>query len=526
MFLSAALSARLSTRCRTHTLDLTGIKPSVLGGTELPEDWLVIIIDRLPNLQSLIIHDLSAFDYRSLKAFNMLRTSTGPTSHRPTSSLRLLTASLVGNAVSSALAAALIRFPALVYLDLSSTKAVNKLNFLEQIASINTFPSLEILKLRNIGLTNDGLGKLAVGLGTRVWSLDVRRNQLTDAAVPVLLKHCFLPDDHVFSESYHDEQMQYMGDLGPSDDEVSVVRRLAKSSSLRQHRTGITHLYISDNDLSLDSAKFLIKSWRLTALDLGKFKLGDAAKRLTAEIYQEASAANAFRETVHMQMTNGARLRYLRVDHSFVTGDAFLLEKGISAARDMCSFWPSGNWDFMTRASNEYDKDFPGQGLHTLVLSGLPNNSDKGWITKTLLAFLGKCNKMEKDIRSDPRAIDTEGHPSSILRRLHLEMPESSDYDQLEGTDEGRDFLRAVDLDFSFFQDEESPERDSSSSSRGPTRGPEPLTEEEVYQGDIVARLKTMRKSDPTSWTGRIVILRPLGPAERDSLLSRQYTIF
>ena len=155
MFLKATGSARLSTRCTTHTLDLTRIKPSVLGETVLPEDWLAHIIDNLPGLRSLIIHDLAAFDYRSLRVFNNWSDSVSVL--RSNSSLRLFTASLVVNAVSSSMFGAMEAFPALVYLDFSSTTAVNKLDVLEKISSVNTFPFLEILKLRNIGLSVAGL---------------------------------------------------------------------------------------------------------------------------------------------------------------------------------------------------------------------------------------------------------------------------------------------------------------------------------------------------------------------------------
>lgn len=528
MFVTAAQLARLSTRYRTQILDLTRVKPSVVGETVLPDDWLAIMIDRLPSLHSLIVHDLSAFDHGSLKAFHRFMTLTRLTADRLPSSLRLLTASSVTNAISSSLAHALNCFPALIYLDLSSTRVVNKLNFLEQISSFKTFPALEILKLRNIGLTNYGVWQLAVGLGTRVWSLDIRRNQLSDPAVEILLEYCFLPDDHVFSESYHDEQMQYMGEPGPSDDELSVVRRLAKSkpSRLRQHQAGITHLYISDNDISTLSAQSLIKSWRLTALDVGQLKIAEESRSMVPKIYHDAFAADAFRESLHMQMVDGARLRYLRIDHSFITGDACLLDRGISPIKDGFNFWPSGDLMAARGEAIGYDKNFPGLGLHTLVLAGLPNTSDKGWITKTLLAFLLKCTEMERDIRNDPRALDAEGHPSSILRELHLEMPDIFEHELLGGTVEDLENSRPVDQDFSFFREEES--EDDLLASRALTDEPEAarLTEGNAFKGQIADKLMSLRRVNPTSWTGRVSIVRPLGPEERDSLVPSRYTFF
>ena len=521
MFLKAALSARLSTRCRTHTLDLTRIKPSLLGGTILPLEWLAVIIEKLPSLQCLIIHNLAAFDYRSLRAFTEFVAPTAATAQRLVPSLRLFTASSVANAVSSSLAGALNSFPALLYLDLSSTRAVNNVSFLEHIGSVNTFPSLEILKLRNIGLSNPRLCRLAMALGTRVWSLDVRRNHLTDAAVAVLLQHCFLPDDHINSESYHDEQMEYMSELGPLDDELSVRRRLAKSAPLRRHQAGITHLYISGNDLSLDSAKLLIKSWRLTALDLGDFKLGDQAKLMTPEIYQEALAAHTFRETLHMQMRAGARLRYLRIHHRFVTGDAILLDMGISAAADAWSFWPSANWNFVNHGVLAYDKDFPGLGLHTLVLAGLPSRSERGWINKTLLAFLAKCSEMEMEVRNDPRAIDAAGHPSSILQQLLLEVPQTSDLDQLDKFVPTWEYMSEADEGFSFFNDEPSRGTPSSSSRHQPLAS----NNEDIYTGNIADKLRFLKSMTPLGWSGLVAVIRPLGPEERDSLEPSHYTV-
>ena len=485
----------------------------MVGGTELPTDWLAFIIDRLPSLQSLIIHDLSSFDHIALQALNNILTPLATDARRLTSSLRLLTASLSRNAVSSSLSGALDCLPTLIYLDLSSTSAANDPLFLEHIASATNFPSLEILKLRNIGLGNGGLWWIAVGLGTRVWSLDIRQNRLTDSVVPTLIERCFLPGNHVSHDDYHDEQMDIMSGVGPKDDEFSVVRRLAKSAPLRRHPAGITHLYISDNDLTVESAKLLIRAWRLVALDFGKLKLGERASRDTPQIYRDASAANEFRILLHRQMIDGARLRYLRVDHTFVTGDAWLLDRGINAAEEAWNFWPSGNGDFVD-GKLVYDMNFPGLGFHTLVLVGLPSISAKGWITKTLLAFLSKCSDMEKDIRDDPRAFDVGGHSSSILQELHLETPDSFDSDQPESNLAAPGFLERVDEDFSFFREEPLEGALDTPQVAAPTV-------EDEYEGEIVHKLKLLKATTPWSWSGKIAVVRPLRPEERSPPVPR-----
>ena len=499
--------ARLTTRKKTHTVDLTRMAGSLLRTEVLPDNWLRVLFKRLPRLQSFLVQALADFDHRSLRL--LCAPSYRYSTTRPVRSiygLRLLTACSVGNAVSRSLMLAFDCFPNLLYLDLSSTRAANDVVLLGHIASRTVFPALEVLKLRSSGLTDEGLANLARGLGTRVWSLDVRNNRLTDEAVKTLIEYCFLPPDHIAPTSYHREQLDNMSGVGFADDESSVVRHLSTTSvpHLRQHPAGITHLYIADNNLTSSSASDLIRTWRLVALDFGELKEYSTGS-VEGQIFDRAFGAWLVREILHTQVTGGARLRYLRIDHRVITGDAALIDMGMDFDSSGCS-WPSRS-PLFRRGVLVYDKEFPGLGFDTIVLTDLPARSEKGWISKTLIAFLRKCGEMEENSGESPRAMQTPGHFTSILRELRLEVPEEQ-LDLLEYDRAGLSFLDKVEDDFSFFRPEpaEGTER----------RRPElPLKDVDAFEGDIVQTLMMFRAQRTWSWSGKLAVVRRPSDNER-----------
>jgi len=491
--------ARLSTRSKTHTLDLTRIKPSLLRSSVLSSEWLRNLFDGLPNVQSFLVHALSDFDtgsLRVLRGFN-LPARCNP-DQRPIYDLRLLTASTIRNAVSSSLECALQCFPHLIYLDLSSTRAANNTSVLQQIGSITKVPALEVLKLRNIGLGDAGLIKLATGLGIRVWSLDLRQNLLTDTAVLILLKFCFLRPDFASPPSSHKDQMDYINGLGPEDNESSVLHRLAgspKSGCLRRYWTGLTHLYISDNtNITIRSLCPLIKAWRLIALDWGKLKsLPEYPLAL-----QDFAAARLLLDTLEAEMKAGARLHYLRVDHLLVTREYAALDAGIHLQSTM-DHWPGWSED-VTQGTLFCENKLPGLGLHTLVLTDLPSRSARGWLTKGLLAFLYKCASEERANADDPQVIDVAGYPATNLRELHLELRKTSETDPLNSDFASLTFQDALEHDFSFFRDR--PSRGTSSRHPSATR-----KQVNPYEGDIVQALQKFRVHFPWKWSGKLVVV-------------------
>ncbi|KAI9873465.1 MAG: hypothetical protein M1830_000376 [Pleopsidium flavum] len=514
-FINSLQVARLSTRRKTHTLDLTRIKPSLIGSSVLPLDWLRTLFQRLPNLQSFLVDALLDFDTASLRVLGGCDHPDGcdPNQHQMYG-IRLLTAYAVPNAIPSSFECSLQCFPYLIYLDLSFTRAANNIFFLKQIGSNIMFPALEVLKLRNIGLGDAGLIALAAGVGTRIWSVDVRQNLLTDAGVLALLRFCVLKPDFVSSTNSHKDRMDYMNGLGPEDNESSVVHWLAGSPNsrpYRQHWTGLTHLYISDNpQISMRSMYYLITAWRLIVLDWGRLQYLPTGLPLS----QAYPAAQLLLITLEAEMQAGARLHYLRVDHLLVTREYAAVDAGWEPHRVMTNF-PDGSEDLIHGPLFCANK-LPGLGLHTLVLTGLPSRSATGWLTKGLLAFLYRCASEESAVRDDPQVASVDGYPTINLRELRLELQDGLLTDQLDADFARQTFHCVVDTDFSFFRD-------------FPSHSTSSVTQHKVnpYEGDIIRVLKKFRKHAPWKWSGKLVVVLPPDNQRHDMVnnLERSFII-
>ncbi|KAL9600988.1 MAG: hypothetical protein Q9219_002810 [cf. Caloplaca sp. 3 TL-2023] len=280
---------RLSIRSLTHTLHLPPAQAEIYDGPH-PE-WLRDVLVKLPNLQSLVVSQLPFFDHASLVP---LRTYGGdaPTDEgvRPSFTLRLLIANQCTNTTQRSLADSLVAFPDLVFLDLSRTLGVRDAAVLSQLRHMH---SLQILKLCGIQLRDVDMSILAESIGIRVRSLDVRDNLLTDNSVRTLLHSCFLTtsDANVESSSTRPrglsgatEEDWPAGILKPDPSVLDEFRdesfderylkRLTQGVISRlpsddQPHSGITHLYIANNRLTVEGVSSLLRSTRLHVLDAG-----------------------------------------------------------------------------------------------------------------------------------------------------------------------------------------------------------------------------------------------------------------
>ncbi|GME42580.1 Beta-lactamase-related protein [Neofusicoccum parvum] len=187
--------ARLSTRELTHTLHFPPAHAEIYDGPH--SDWLRDVLERLPRLQSLVVRGLPFFDHGALitlrRPSNLRLSSHSDSLPRMTHDfplfwLRYLDASACTNATYSGLAEALQHFPALLYLDLSKTKSAKGADVLSVLKFCH---SLRVLKLRSLALKDAEIEALATAVKTRLKSLDVRDNQLTDASARLLLDNCF-----------------------------------------------------------------------------------------------------------------------------------------------------------------------------------------------------------------------------------------------------------------------------------------------------------------------------------------------
>lgn len=323
---------RPSVRSLTHTLHLPPAHAEIYGGPHY--EWLRDCCERLPHLQSLIVHGLPFFDHAALMTLrhpSVWRQNALPNSF-PVFSLRLLDASGCTNATSSGLAEALRHFPDLVYLDLSKTHAAKNEDVFRAFKFLR---NLRVLKLSGLRLTDDDLAIVTPSIGMRVRSLDMTGNMLTDKSARLLLAHCFKEDIPPITtnrspQTHLDSNLRADGEdiLGSTDLEIHVARKLTEGfiGSLAVENTGdigITEIRISKNCMSVEGVSALLRSKRLNVLDAGTL-----AETLHLQEHSKFEPARMLALPGPEKLTplfNGDvtnRLKYLRIGYALITKDA------------------------------------------------------------------------------------------------------------------------------------------------------------------------------------------------------------
>jgi hypothetical protein len=320
--------ARRSVRSLTHTLHLPPAHAEIYNGPHA--DWLREVLEGLPNLQSLIVRGLPFFDHGALNALRYTRLSGNRKQLGPALTpfgLRLLDASRCSNVTATGLQQALRRFDSLLYLDLSWTYPAKSP---EVLRSLSQFRGLHVLKLRGISLKDDDVLILANAIKTRVRSLDLRNNQLTDRSVRILLEQCFTlpPRRNNNGQVTSPSLLPYLG-----AEMLAIYRGANFEAFLRNEFTGkfvgrlaiedapesgTTHLYLSDNQLTVEGLSGLVRSGRLHVLDIGSL-LPTMASRdgsFKMDFPSLAKLAPVLAESASHSLT------YLRIDHSLVTGES------------------------------------------------------------------------------------------------------------------------------------------------------------------------------------------------------------
>ncbi len=273
----------------THTLHLPPAQTEIYDGPR--PDWLRDILEQLPNLQSLFVSQLPFFDHQALQTLRFhseIREQAARNSF-PVYALRLMVATQCPNATSTSLSEALTHLPNMVFLDLSKTMAARDPFVLSKLGHM---PSLQVLKLRGIGLRDEDLEIIAAAVKLRVRSLDVRGNALTDRSTKILLRWCFkaIPEEHGLLEATPQPGLvfrledwpsgitrpdpQLLDDLRSEALDKHFMKQLATPTANRLPsedwpNSGITHLYISNNHLTIDGLTALVESRRLFVLDIG-----------------------------------------------------------------------------------------------------------------------------------------------------------------------------------------------------------------------------------------------------------------
>lgn len=349
-------TARLLVRSLTHTLQLPPAHAEIYNGPH--SDWLRDVLERLPNLQSLIVRSLAFFDYSALQALKYKRPSLSNgdgrqpsavelpgsegfafqplTDYIPSFGLRLLDASRCSNVTSSSLAQALGRLENLLYLDLSFTYPARDASVLR---ALRRFSGLQVLKLRGIHLSDEALSVLAPSIARRVRSLDVRNNDITDRGVRNLLSECFITDSDdsvvVGNGRRSPALLPYIGrqmlEIYQGEDFESFIRSAFTGSFVGRlamedaPEGGITHLYIAGNQISAEGVSGLLRAGRLHVLDAHSiiYHLGKLISNTSpAENEVEISMPGVEKLTPILAKHASSGLTFLRIAHGIVTKDS------------------------------------------------------------------------------------------------------------------------------------------------------------------------------------------------------------
>ncbi|KAF8861803.1 hypothetical protein BDZ45DRAFT_739967 [Acephala macrosclerotiorum] len=322
--------ARLDVRRLAHTLHIPPADTEFYGGPQ--PGWLRDILDRLPNLQALIVSSLSFFDHESLATIH------SSCQHHTKYPLKLLAASGCLNTTASSLTMALSHFPELIYLDLSGAQGSRSPYVLRQIGTLH---NLRVLKMRNCGLRDDDIDPLSFTKNLR--SLDLSQNFLTQRGVYKL--SVLLPMPANFRRETVDSlnptspfARRYSGIPLPTrvleqgvdnfvanrlmnsmDGEHAIQEGLPKSFS---------HLYLASNYVSIDALSRLIERPDLQYLDAGSLSLnlghdmlsprsgGSSSARFSNPPEVETLSASLFTHAFR-------NLRSLRLHYSVITSRPF-----------------------------------------------------------------------------------------------------------------------------------------------------------------------------------------------------------
>ena len=339
---------RLSVRELTHTLHLPPAQSEIYDGPHAK--WLRDVLEQLPKLQSLVVSRLPFFDHMALLALKNRSDGrrTSSADDNAMYSLRLLIATHCRNTTSQGLAEALDYFPHLAFLDLSNTFAARDRNVLSRLDGL---PMLQILKLRSINLRDDDMEIITTAIGLRVRSLDVQGNHLTDHSIRFLLSSSIKGTVGASDESTG--RLHSSSNLAVEDwpsgfvrpdpailDEFKdqsyderFVRRLTSGAVSRLpyedlSSSGITHLYIANNNLTVEGLASLIRSKKLHVLDAGSPHRGAIFNRSRPSFPNSTSHPNGDDRLLRIPGAEklapilgkyGEEMTSLRLHHAIVT---------------------------------------------------------------------------------------------------------------------------------------------------------------------------------------------------------------
>lgn len=247
--------------------------------------------------------------------------------------VRLLLADHEPNTTSAGLAETLLRFPLLTYLDLSYTSSARDRSVLSALSQLD---NLQVLKLRGIGLKDGDAEFLANAIGKRVRFLDLSKNMLTDMAVRSLLQASFMTPDHSTQPrprctgsssdlAYQITSQTPAEDFMKSPDLDDRFLKLLAQPVIKNHWiedlpcTGITHLYIANNQITVEGVASLLASSRLHALDAGTVLSADMIHKSISSRHGKYPGAEKL--VPLLGNVAGDNLTYFRAHHAVLTAE-------------------------------------------------------------------------------------------------------------------------------------------------------------------------------------------------------------
>ncbi|KAI6247631.1 hypothetical protein HI914_04154 [Erysiphe necator] len=315
-------SVRIEVRGLVHTLCMPSIQVSLFDA--FPRGWLSYFLEYLPNLQSLIVSNLSFFDHQSLIALGQKTSLT----NYP---LKLLIASNCVNTTARCLSNALRYFKSLIYLDLSATQGARDSSVLSQISSLL---SLCVLKMRRCGLRDNDLNSLSFPPQLR--SLDISENFFTEMGVAILIdklpkgppayKNEYFSNYKRINYRYADLPLSLR--VSHEGIETYVLRRLTSEiDGYLQLEEGLpltlNHFHLASNRLTINSfCRIFGHNQYLQNLDIGNLQLNRLSfyKSLIPR-YHKQSTIQLLDSEIFSAIFK--RLKSLRVHHSIMTSNPF-----------------------------------------------------------------------------------------------------------------------------------------------------------------------------------------------------------
>ena len=431
----------------THTLHLPPAHAEIYGGPH--SEWLRDCLEYLPRLQCLVVEGLPFFDHASL--LNLRHSSVRRTTARfntfPVFSLRLLDAAGCTNATSTGLAEALPHFPDLVSLDLSNTPAAKDEIVLSKLKYLT---NLRVLTLKGLGLKDADFSIVARSIGTRVRSLDVSNNHLTDESARLLLENC-LKETPVISHASRGAlpPVETGGAIGEIDgfESENLVDHLRKKLTngftgrlaIEEARDmGITHLYLTLNMMTVEGISGLLRSKRLQVLDVGTLpmSLNSPIVPLFSDGTAHLSLPGVSKLAPILSEYASARLKFLRINYELVTEDCPLdaiLSPRAELSGDIGRYDPTGSHELAVAEepmielqTTEADiAELPGDYIQPSELPAVPLHDDSHSIPANVNQLGASARNISQSLKIEitPESREIDRDPAHAPEAVLVDTP-------------------------------------------------------------------------------------------------------